>query len=154
MTALDSRAARLLTAAIRLPSVIARCEEELVTGIARWPAIRFAMVSMIDGGPFVARAIDGDTPSVEMAALTNDLIHTTQAIGKTFDTGDLKHVAIELDHGTTIVARVPNTHGLFVLTIVGDQSSSMGMTLRAAMDLSQRLSQCLESSVTPKQAST
>jgi hypothetical protein len=152
MTALDSRAARLLSAATRLPSVVARCEDELTAAIARSSSIRFAMLSHADGGAFVARAIDGDTPTAEAAHLTNDLLQISQGTSRLFDIGDCRHVALQFEFGAVVVARVPATHGLFVLTLVGGDGTSMGMTLHLALDLAQRMAQTLES-VTPKSPS-
>ena len=132
-------ASNRLLAAIRMPSVAARCEDELVIGLARWSDLAFAMVAHADGRPFAARAIEAKTLLPRLCAQARSLMATSDVISKDAGGGSARQVVVAMDSGVFVTVKVPGTQDQLVLSVRGAPSASVGLALHAALDISSRV---------------
>lgn len=128
-----------LLAAIRMPSVAARCEDELTKGLERWPDLAFAIVSHADGRPFAASALRANAMLPKLSAQIRSLLATSDVIAKDAGGGKARHVLVEMVSDVFVTVKVPETEELLVLS-VSSATANGGLALHAAQDIAGRVS--------------
>lgn len=104
------------------------CATALEDLMVRCDDVTAAMLALRDGRPYIER-IRGKTEPGKFAAMSSSLVALGQTVLRELGVGALDHVLIEGVDGKLVVANVPGSGGLVLISVLAKREARLGLVL-------------------------
>jgi len=96
--------------------------------MARCDDVTAAMLALRDGRPWIERARVKHEPG-KFAAMSSSLVALGQSVLRELGAGALDHVLVEGIDGKLVVANVPGSGGLMLISVLAKREARLGLVL-------------------------
>ncbi len=136
----DTKAARKTSAHATM-----ECQIALECLVEQSPAIRFASLATVDGRSLAHANDIAHAPDPQrFAALMGSLLGLVESFSREALGSKPLYNSIATEHGSIVTVRLPTQAKLHALCICADESESLGMTIRTALDTADQLARLID----------
>lgn len=104
------------------------CKAALDGLMARCEDVTAAMLALRDGRPYVEN-IRGQVEPGKLAAMSSSLLALGQTVLRELASGTLDHVLVEGADGKLVVANIPGSGGLLIISVLARRDARLGLVL-------------------------
>ena len=104
------------------------CKAALDGLMKRCDDVSAAMLALRDGRPY-AENIRGKVEPGKLAAMSSSLLALGQTVLRELASGTLDHVLVEGAEGKLVVASIPGSGGLLIISVLAKRDARLGLVL-------------------------
>ncbi len=104
------------------------CKTALDNLMTRCDDVTAAMLALRDGRPYAENIRDKVEPG-KLAAMSSSLVALGQTVLRELSSGTLDHVLVEGADGKLVVASIPGSGGLLIISVLAKRDARLGLVL-------------------------
>lgn len=104
------------------------CKTALDNLMTRCDDVSAAMLALRDGRPY-AENIRGKAEPGKLAAMSSSIVALGQTVLRELGSGSLNHVLVEGTDGKLVVASIPGSGGLLIISVLAKRDARLGLVL-------------------------
>lgn len=120
------------------------CELRLQALLRRSDGLRFACLGTVDGRAWAFERRLGATDSARLSAISSSLLALCETFAREALSSRCQYNVINAEHGVVVTVRIPSRSSRFALSLGADDSETLAMVLRYALDAAQELAVVLD----------